>query len=172
MSSAGSTATIFLQLSCGGRAVAGDGVAQGYERQIAIERCSWSSGAEHRAIGRDLRTTLWHGQLRLGKRFDRASTALYGHMRNHDRIDSARLTLLDAGAGQGPAQTLAELQLVDCFIDAIATRASDAGVAMQVDEDIALSFASGLLRYYPLSQPGAIRSAPTEYRIPPSRTHG
>lgn len=162
--------TIFLRLHCGGRPVAGEAALQGFEAQIGIASCRWTSGAEHRAAGRDAASSLWHGRLHLRKRFDRSSTALYGHMKNHDRIDSAWLTLLDPGLHEQPSP-LAELHMQDCFIEQISAVGSDTGDFVQVNEDIALSFDSGLLRYYPRPQPGAARLAPTDYHIPLSR-HG
>lgn len=162
--------TIFLKLVVRQRPVPGDVRVPGYEQQIALQTCHWSTHAEHRSVGQDARTTLQHGHLRLSKVFDRSSTALYGYMRENEKVDSASITMVDPGIQTGNPLPMLELNFFDCYIDRLSARASDGGSVVWVTENFMLSFSTGVLRFYPENPVAPGRLAPTEYRIPKSRT--
>ena len=162
--------TMFLKLTVKGRPVRGDATVAGYEQQIVIDSCNWQTSAEHRSVDGDARTTLTHGHLRLGKVFDRASTALYGYIKDSAKVETAALTLVDASLHGDRTLKLMEMELAGCYLESLSARGADAGSVMRVTEEFMLSFETGVLRYHPSDPSAPGRSAPTEYRIPKPRT--
>jgi len=162
--------TLFLELVTGGRALAGDSRILGFEGLIVLERFSWQTGAQHRSVGTEARTTVSQGHLRLGKFFDRASTALYGYMKEVQEIDRATITLVDSSLHNDKPLRMMEMTVAKCFVDSVSARASDAGSVMRVTEDLVLSFASGTLRYFPAQKSANGREGATTYDIPDLRS--
>jgi type VI protein secretion system component Hcp len=162
--------TLFLELVTGGRALAGDSRIQGFENLIVLERFSWQTSAQHRSVGSEARTTVSQGHIRIGKFFDRASTALYGYMKELQEIDRATITLVDSTLHDDKPLRMMEMTVARCFVDSMSARASDAGSMMRVTEDLVLSFGSGTLRYYPSQKTTHGREAATTYEIPALRS--
>ncbi len=164
--------SLFLQLVVGGRALAGDSHHQGFEGQIVLENFSWQTKAQHLPTGNGLRTTVTHGHVKLSKTFDRASTALYGYVRDHKELDSATLTLLDGTLHRDKPIVLLEMALKKCFLGDLRVSTGGGGASMQVSEDFALSFETGVLHYFPVLTRNQGRQGATTYQILKERSLG
>ncbi|QHJ00986.1 hypothetical protein GT347_25145 [Xylophilus rhododendri] len=162
--------TLFLKLAVGNRALAGDATTQGFAGQIVLDTFGWSTSAKHVPTGTGTRTTVSHGHVKLGKVFDRASTALYGYMKNQQEIGSAVITLADSTLHDDKPLVMLEMSLAKCFVVSLSARAADSGSVMRVAEELVLSFETGTLRYFPLMRTAQGRESPTTYDIPKSRT--
>lgn len=156
---------VFLQIVFDGKALPGEATADGFVGQIVVESMSWQATATHKPVADDKVSTEWRPQsLRLGKVFDKASTALYQKMRDREKFDSATVTVVDLTLFGDKPEAVMVMQVKNGFLEQINTKAADAGSFMRIGEDLTLSFNEGKLSYFPYTETG--RGTATEFPMP------
>lgn len=125
----------------------GDVTIAGYENHIVVESFTWSAtAATVEKLTDDPVTKVDAKAVSIKKHFDRSSTRLWEMMKS-DKPFTATLRFLDPTSrsaasvkGQGKIDEILEIQLLGCHIDRISFSADDSGKAVDLSEDLVISY--------------------------------
>lgn len=142
--------------------VGGESEVAAYEGQIVLLDFDWSLGvasdvAKGKGTAREVTRRLKGDPLKISKRFDIASTALFSAMATRDRITSARITVAQSFAIQGVA-TLRDafvLEVKDAYIETLDLDMVSDGNAMVLQEDLTIRYSKLKLEVTPVNRDGS-----------------
>ncbi len=124
-----------------------------------IEVAGWEWGMEGSTVTMGTASKVTVHQIKLTKRFDRASTAIMSCVRNNELIKSAVLTVRKAG-GTEPVE-YCTITLEKARITSVIVRSSDDGGTPQLDEHISLSCTKLTVDYRGQAEDGSSLGAST-----------
>lgn len=178
-----SNSMLFMHLTLKGKAVPGDSRIKGYEGQIELKSMSWGLTIKDRAAaqGEAKVTKNWDAkELRLGKVFDGASTALFQHMnetaKEHGMMraqlakdaqaNNAVISLVAVAATPKGEKmpVLLKLNVVGVRIKSVSSRATESGSFLSLGEELVLAYQQLRIDYFPVAK-GRTRDAATTFKL-------
>ena len=145
---------MFLKID-GARQGAIKGEAQDWAHKDEIDVLAWSWGMEGNSIHGQATAKTTVRELKVGKRVDRATTALMSALHNNEVIKKAVLTVRKAG-GADPVEYFT-ITMEQARITSIVEQSGAAGDPSMLMEELSLAFTKLAVEYKPQGADGSYR---------------